>query len=89
MERFYVKNSNNNRRGPEIIEREFEEGMLHIRFACQLCELQRSSGLLFLFEQAESATSWAQECLKGLGGKPGVMRISAHLCAFELQVSPD
>ena len=49
--------------------------------------MQDESGRLFLFEQPNTATSWNIPEVMELSKQPGVIRVTADMCAFKLSVN--
>ena len=49
---------NEQRRDPEVVKRERIRAMVHLRFVCELYQMQLDEGRYFLHEHPSGATSW-------------------------------
>ena len=45
-------------RPPDVAKTELEEGIKHVQFAIELCNLQHQAGRRFMMEHPANATSW-------------------------------
>ena len=64
---------NQGKRDPEVVRREMVEAEMHLRFSCELYELQLKRGDYFVHEHPASATSWRCECMRRIMAIPGVI----------------
>ena len=56
-----------------------------IRFAIELCEVQRKAGRFFIFEQPQSARAWNLESVVQLTIRDGVGKSTFHQCMYGLE----
>ena len=61
--------------------------MVHLRFVCQLYEVQRSQGRYFLHEHPAQASSWHELCIRRILGMDGVERITSDQCQYGQETS--
>jgi len=73
---------NAHRRDPQVIARERVRAMVHLRFVCQLYQMQLDEGRYFLHEHPAGATSWKEECVETIWRNPSVERIVNDQCQF-------
>ena len=66
--------------------REYIRAMVHLRFVCELCELQASEGRFFLHEHPTSARSWGEECVQLVENMEGVQKTTIDQCQYGQQV---
>eukprot|EP00959_Pyramimonas_sp_CCMP1952_P299777 6270218-Pyramimonas_sp.AAC.1 len=71
---------------PAVRARAVVEGMMLLRFAVELAELQVSCGGVFVLEHPEGASSWKSAPMKRLWSLPGVQSIVFDMCRFGLCV---
>ena len=74
------QNLNAHKRDKELIEREWSQAMVHLKFACELMELQRSAGRYFLCEHPLATSSWNQACVQEVMRKPDVTWVHGDQC---------
>ena len=51
--------------------------MVHIRFVCELCQMQMDAGRYFLQEHPATATSWSEACIQNIMTQEGVDVVGA------------
>jgi hypothetical protein len=73
---------NEQRRDPEVVERERIRAMVHLRFVRELYQMQLDEGRYFLREHPGGATSWEESCVRDIWAHPDVGRIINHQCQF-------
>ena len=66
----------------------WEEALVMLRFAVELCRIQHAAGRVFVFEHPATATSWEDESLRGLLELPGVLLSVMDMCRYGM-VSED
>ena len=57
---------------PADVRREYLSAMIHLRFVCELYNMQMQQGRYFVHEHPHAATSWREECIQSLLAKDGV-----------------
>ena len=77
-----LQNLSKNKRSAEAVQKQLNEGKLHMRFMMKLYAEQARGGRYFLHEHPESASSWALDCVKEIASMPGVYQVVAHMCRF-------
>ena len=60
--------------------RERAEVDLHLRFVCELYQMQLDAGRYFLHEHPNGATSWDLSCIRQVLAQHGVKRIRGDQC---------
>ncbi len=60
------------------------EAEVHLRFCCELYELQSRRGDYFVHEHPAGATSWKCECVRRIMAIPGVIATVADQCQYGL-----
>ncbi len=78
---------NRSKRDPEIVRRELVIAEMHLRFCCELYEMQVKRGDYFVHEHPASATSWQCDCMRRLMAVPGVRATVADQCQYGLMSS--
>ncbi len=73
---------NGQRRDPEVVKRGRVRAMVHLRFVCELYQMQLDNGRYFLHEHPGGATSWKENCVQDIWPHPDVERIINHQCQF-------
>jgi hypothetical protein len=76
---------NNSKRDPEVTFKEYQRGLSHLRFCCELYEYQVAHGRYFLHEHPAQATSWCTEEVKKIMDLENVDRSVAHQCQYGAQ----
>lgn len=69
---------NGQRRDPEIVKRERIRAMVHLRFVCELYQMQLDEGRYFTHAHPSGATSWEEGCVQDIWSHPDVERIISH-----------
>ncbi len=54
--------------------------MVHLRFVCEIYQMQLDEGRYFLHEHPSGATSWKESCVQEIWSHPDVERIINHQC---------
>ena len=67
---------NAQKRDPHLTHRERVSAMVHLRFVCELYELQASEGRFFLHEHPQGATSWTEACIERVAALEGVDKVT-------------
>ena len=62
-----------------------EQGVNHLNFAMELCEIPRRRGLYFLFEHPAGASSWIMASVQRLLKKPGVGTYEGDMCQYDMK----
>ena len=57
----------------------------HLKFSCEVYQLQNSQGRAFLHEHPASAGSWKEDCMKKLLEIPGVVKRELDMCCYNLR----
>lgn len=60
----------------------WREALEMLGFAVEICLIQHRAGRFFLFELPSTATSWEDECLKGLVQTAGVLTSLLDMCRY-------
>ncbi len=60
-----------------------EKTNTHLNFICMLHTLQHAGGRYFIHEHSRSATSWHEECIKGVLDETKAKMITADFCMFD------
>ena len=76
---------NAKRLGPEKVKEMLEYGVKHLTFTFDLCEIQRSNGLYFLFEHPAGASSWSAGPVRRMLMREGVKTYEGDLCQYDLR----
>ena len=72
-------------RPPDVAKTELEEGIKHVQFAIELCNLQHQAGRRFMMEHPANATSWCLDCVQSLLKQANVMKVNFDSCMFEMR----
>ena len=72
------------KRGPADIKRQKEEGMMHLKTACDAYRRRYEAGRYFLHEHPASADSWSEECVLELMNLPGVQKVRGPMCRWHM-----
>ncbi len=75
---------NVDKRDPEVARRQLVDAEVHLRFCCELYELQIKRGDYFVDERPVSATSWKCECGRRIMAIPGMIATVADQCQYGL-----
>ena len=67
---------------PEKREQAIQEGRNHLKFVCELYEMQIKGGRYFLHEHPWGAKSWKEPCIERLLAHPGVRVVKGNMCAY-------
>jgi len=67
------------------IAREKVAAGLHLRFCCEIYEMQANEGRYFLHEHPMNATSWQENSVQNMLKRPDVATSIAHQCQYGLQ----
>ena len=59
--------------------------MVHLKFACELMEVQRNAGRYFLYEHPLAASSWNQACVQEVMRRPDVTWVHGDQCQYGQQ----
>ena len=70
---------------PEAVQAKLAAGLVHLRFAAQICRSQVKRGKFFLYEHPRSARSWSDPAIKKLLSIPGVGTTTCDQCMFGLE----
>ena len=73
---------NAHRADPEELRRAWSQALVHMRFACEIYQMQIDAGRYFLHEHPAYATSWHQECVKTILAQSGVDTVINDQCQF-------
>eukprot|EP00959_Pyramimonas_sp_CCMP1952_P434555 9099305-Pyramimonas_sp.AAC.2 len=65
------------------------EGMITLRFAIELAQMQRRTGREFLLEQPSGASSWELDFVSKFGDLEGMFFVRIDQCRFDLSVSSE
>ena len=71
---------NAHRADPEELRRAWSQAMVHMRFACEIYQMQIDAGRYFLHEHPAYATSWHQECVKTILAQSGIDTVVNDQC---------
>ena len=71
---------------PDEVRRKEIEGHVHLAFCMELYELQVNQGRFFLHEHPRTATSWQAPSVERVARLPGVSKVHAHMCPFDMRV---
>ena len=79
---------NKHKTAPEVWDRKWDEGVLHVDYATQCAKKQLARRARFMFEHPQRATSWRDvKSLRALCKTPGVQAVDFDMCSVGL-VSP-
>jgi hypothetical protein len=67
---------------PDKYRRSKVQAELHMRFVCELYQLQIDAGRYFLHEHPAGASSWSLECVEEVSKQGGVMIVRGDQCQF-------
>lgn len=70
---------------PEKVRTILSRARMHLRFTCELYEMQIKAGQLFLHEHPATATSWAEPCVARIARLPGVRIVRADQCQHGME----
>ena len=73
---------NSVKRDPAIVAKEYERGMRHLSFCCELYAYQVAHGHYFLHEHPAQAMSWGTDVVKKIMDLEGVDRAVGHQCQY-------
>ena len=73
------------RRDPGVVAKEKAAGRMHLSWMCKMYARQIDAGRLILHEHPAHATSWSEDCVRGIMRKDGVSRITADQCQLGQQ----
>ena len=73
---------NNSKRDPEIVAREYAQGLRHLSFCCEPYAYQVESGRYVLHEHSAQATSWHTDVVKKIMTMENVSRTVGHQCQY-------
>ena len=73
---------NEHKGDPEKIKRAWNQAMIHMRFACEIYQMQVDAGRYFLHEHPAHATSWQQECVQKIMRQHGVQTVTSDQCQY-------
>ena len=76
---------NEHKKDPERAKAEWAKAMVHLKFVCQLYELQAKAGRYFLHEHPVAASSWRELCIRKILGMAGVARVNGDQCQYGQQ----
>ena len=71
--------------GPDKIEEMLEHGVQHLKFALELCEIQRSNGQCFQYERPASATSRTTSTVQRMLQRRDVKTYEACACCYDMK----
>ena len=73
---------NRERMGEEKFQEMLKRAITHLKFCCELYELQVKAGRYFLHEHPVQATSWRLPCIQRVLALPGVHTCIGDMCRF-------
>jgi hypothetical protein len=76
-------------RDPDKYRRARVQAELHIRFVCELYELQIEGQRYFLHEHPAGATSWKLPCIDRVTQQPGVTIVRGDQCQYGAEAGDD
>ena len=79
-----LQNLNQNKGYAAERERKRVEGEVLLAFALEICELQRASGRVFVFEHPKRAGSWTCDSMERLRNQKHVHEVVLDQCCFRL-----
>jgi hypothetical protein len=79
-----LQNLNENKGNAAERERKRVEGEVLLAFALEICELQRASGRVFVFEHPKRAGSWKCDSMERLRNQEHVHEVVLDQCCFGL-----
>jgi hypothetical protein len=77
-----LQNLNKGKGDPAMKQELMKRAVAHVKFCCQLYELQVREGRYFLHEHPLVATSWQLPCVIQTMALPGVQVVIAHQCCY-------
>ena len=78
-----MQNLSKDKRDPEVFKLNYDRAVSHLRFALELCEIQREGGRHYLLEHPLSASSWKEPCMiEFLACSDDATLVSSHMCQF-------
>ena len=60
----------------------YENALSHLKFACEMYEIQLRKGGYFLHEHPAAASSWATDAINKVRQMPGVECVTSDMCQF-------
>jgi hypothetical protein len=69
-------------RDPADVRREYLRAMIHLRFVCELYDMQMQEGRYFLHEHPHAATSWQEPCVQSILANDGVETVVMEQCQY-------
>ena len=79
----------NNDGDPEIVELELKDGIEHVKFAIELCHLQRRKGRKVMLEHPANVVSWRLDCVQSLFRTEGVNQIKFEFCTMGMMLEDE
>ena len=76
---------NQQRRDPEVVERELRKATMHMEFVCKLHKAQVEAGMYFLHEHPATASSWGLKCVQEVLHLDGVDVTHGDQCQYGQQ----
>ena len=80
-----LQNMNKSKQHSEERKKAMKEAVMHMKFACEIYEMQIEDGRYFLHEHPLRATSWQLECIQRVRSMSSVMTVTADQCMFGLK----
>ncbi len=80
-----LQSVNYSRMSDQEVRKKVTEGMMHLKFAMQLCRIQERSGLYFLFEHPRGASSWRTETMADMVTRKGTYTVRGDMCQFGMR----
>ena len=74
---------------PSEVQRRYDQAIIHLEFAMDLCEIQRRGGRYYLHEHPHSAASWHEQCTERMLTSPDCVYVRADQCMFNLRLGPE
>ena len=84
-----MQNINKDKRDPEVIKKEIEEGRKHLKFCMELYKMQVDGKRFFVHEHPAGATSWETSEMVKMAMMKGVDIITFDMCAFGMVATKD
>ena len=75
---------NYSKMSPDEVKEKLQEGLEHLKFAMEICEMQSRAGRYFAFEHPWGAKSWQVPAVQKIMNLKNSRVIKTHMCQFEM-----
>ena len=81
-----IQNINKERRDPQTVKKELEDGKDHVRWVMRLCALQHRANRYFALGHPSTATSWEMAEVKKVAALDRVESVKFDMCQFGMEM---